>query len=179
MYFPDTADQGAIVEMRKAGLPAASEVDKAINTGIQVIKKLLRVPGSHESKIFIARETCAPLINEFSMYHFKVDAAGLVTEDPEKEFDHWLDALRYPLSMLLGKSVMIGGEGLNIEDRSITDSRGNYRQMPTAAEFAKEHNMTFNEEVDTTKLGKIGTREQLNDGDDDDWNGGGGFLWSF
>lgn len=177
MYFPDVANQGAIVEMRKAGLPAASDVDKSVGTGIQVVKKHLRVPGGGAPKMHIAKETCAPLINEFTMYHFKTDAAGMITEEPEKEFDHWLDALRYPMSMLMGKSVMIGGEGLNVEEESITDNSGRYHRMPSPAEFAKEQNIDFNDQVDTTKLGKIGTKSELDD-DDDDWNGGGGFLWS-
>lgn len=179
MYFPDVADQGAIVEMRKAGLPAASEVDKNINTGIQIIKKLLRVPGAGvaESKICMAKETCSPLMNEFTMYHFKTDAAGMITEDPESANDHWLDALRYPLTMLLGKSTLIGGEGLNIAQDSITDNNGNFHKMPTPGEFAKTQNIQFSEEADTSKLGKIGKVKDL-DGDDDDWNGGGGFLWS-
>lgn len=180
MYFPDIADPGAVQEMRKAGLPVASEVDKNINSGIQVIKKMLRTPGSGDPKLFVAQETCQNLIQEFGMYHFKTDASGLITEVPDTEHDHWLDALRYPLMMLLGKSVMIGGDGLNFDRDKIADKSGNFRKMPTAAEFAQEKGYNFNEEVDTSKLGKIGTLSELeDDDDDDDWNGGGGFLWSF
>ena len=180
MYFPDSANQGAIVEMKKAGLPASDKVDKDVNAGIQIVKKCLRVPGgaNTDTKMFIATETCQKLKDEFLLYHFKTDAAGEATEDPEKKGDHWLDALRYALMMLLGKSVMMGANGMSDTNEKITDQGGNYRKMPTPAEFAKEQGININEEVDTSKLGKIGTATELDEEDDDDWSGGGGFLWS-
>jgi hypothetical protein len=180
LYFPDVADQGAIEEMKKAGLPAANDVDKAINTGIQAIKKMLRVPGQTEPKMFIAKETCGPLITEFSMYHFKTDAAGIITDVPEEEYDHWLDALRYGITMLFGKSTMIIGGGVNVVDNtSIIDKNGNYHRVPTAAEYAAANNMNFNPDVDTSKIGKVGTKSKLDDDGDDGVGGEGGFLWSF
>lgn len=183
LYFPDAADQGAIDEMKKAGLPAANNVDKAINTGIQAIKKFLRVPGSPDPKIFLAKETCAPLIEEFQMYHFKADAAGLITDIPEEEYDHWLDALRYPITMLFGKSTLIiGGSALSLDDaQSAVDRQGNFHRVPTAGEFATTHNMPFNTEVDTSKLGKVGKASDIDNDDGEDGSGGGSgsFLWSF
>lgn len=182
LYFPDVADQGAIEEMKKAGLPTANNVDKAINTGIQAIKKFLRVPGSPDPKLFLAKETCEPLIQEFQMYHFKTDAAGLITEDPEEEYDHWLDALRYPITMLFGKSsLVIGGSGVSLGDaQSNVDANGNFHRVPTAEEYASAHNMPFNSEIDTSKLGKVGKATDIDDDDGDDGVGGdGGFLWSF
>ena len=76
--------------MQKAGLPVANERDKGqINTGIQVIKKFLKTPGSTAPKLFLAQDMCIPLVREFSLYHYKVDAAGLITDDPDKEHDHY------------------------------------------------------------------------------------------
>ena len=184
LYFPDVADPGAIEEMKKAGLPVANNVDKAINTGIQGIKRLLRVPGQAEPKIFLARETCIPLIEEFQMYHFKVDAAGLITEDPEGEYDHWLDALRYIISMLFGKAaVILGGNGLSIGDTSaLVDGQGSYKRTPTPEEFANANNIPFRTDSDTSKLGKVGKKSEIDpeEGDEGGGVGGdGGFLWSF
>ena len=178
LYFPDIADQGAVTEMRKAGLPTASDNDKSINTGTQVIKKLLRVPGTTDTKMHIAKETNGPLIEEFLTYHFKTAADGTITEIPDSEYDHWLDALRYPLTMLLGKSILImGGGGLDLEDNKITDNSGAYFKTPTSAEYAQANGVRFNSEVDTSKIGKIGKASDLDD-NDDEFNGGGGFLWS-
>lgn len=184
LYAPDQADQGAIQEMQKAGLPVATDAKKGeINTGIQVIKKLLKVPGTLDTKILLNKETCKPLINEFSLYHYKLDAAGLVTDIPEGEHDHWLDALRYPLTLLLGKgNVILSGEGLGFDStHGIQDNMGNFHRTPTASEFASLKGISINEtEQDSSKLGKIGTKNELEDDPEDSNSGGnGGFLWSF
>lgn len=177
LYFPDVADQGAVTEMKKSGLPVSADNDKNINTGIQVIKKLLRVPGSQDTRIHVAKETCNPLINEFLTYHFKTAADGTITEMPDTADDHWLDALRYACTMLFSKSTLVTGTGLNIDDKnSLTDNTGNYYRTPTPEEYAK--NLGINTEVDTSKLGKVGKLSDLDDNDDDDWKGGQGFLWS-
>lgn len=177
LYFPDVADQGAVTEMRKAGLPVSSENDKSINTGVQVIKKHLRVPGSSDTKMHVAQETCGPLIEEFLTYHFKTAADGTITEVPDTEYDHWLDALRYPMTMLFGKGTLILGNGMVSDEQKVTDNNGSYMRTPTIEEFARENNLNIDTEVDDSKVGKVGKLSDLDD-DEDDWNGGGGFLWS-
>lgn len=183
LYVPDAADQGAIQEMQKSGLPVANQKDKGnINTGIQVIKKLLKVPGTTENKIWFAKETTQHIINEMTLYHYKLDAAGLVTEDPDSAHDHWIDALRYPLTLLLGKSAIILGGGLEFDSMSgVVNNDGAYKRTPTAFEYAEANNIKLNDTpVDQSKLGKIGTKTQLDDDPDDSGeNGSGGFLWSF
>ena len=68
-------------EMRKAGLPAHGDAKKgSVETGVQVIKKLLRVPGSMDTKLLLAKETCSPIIAEFGLYHFKTSADGTISE---------------------------------------------------------------------------------------------------
>ena len=182
LYVPDQADQGAIQEMKKAGLPTANDAKKPeIMTGIQVIKKLLKVPGTTEAKLFLAKETTSHIVNEFSLYHYKTDAAGIVTDDPDTENDHWLDALRYPLSLLLGKANIVLGGGLDFDNTDgLRDKSGSYSRTPTAAEFAATQGIPFNHnEQDASKMGKIGTKSQLDDDSDDDSGNQGGFLWSF
>lgn len=176
LYFPDVADQGAVTEMKKSGLPVSAENDKAINTGVQVIKKLLRVPGSQDTRLHVAKETCGPLINEFLTYHFKTAADGTITEIPDTADDHWLDALRYACTMLFSKSTLIMGSGVALEENTVQDNNGNYYRAPTPEEYARSQGIST--EVDTSKLGKIGKPSDLDGGDDDQWNGGGGFLWS-
>lgn len=182
LYVPDQADQGAIQEMKKAGLPTANDAKKPeIMAGIQVIKKLLKVPGSTETKLFLAKETTKHIQEEFTLYHYKTDAAGIVTDDPDTENDHWLDAIRYPLSLLLGKTnLILGGSGLDFDNMDgLRDKSGAYSRTPTAAEFAATQGIQFNtNDQDVSKLGKIGTKSELDD-DSDDSNNSGGFLWSF
>lgn len=180
LYFPDIADMGAVVEMRKAGLPTVSEIDKSINTGIQIIKSKLRVPGSPEPKIFFAKETCGSIIDEFKMYHFKTASDGTISDVPEEEFDHWLDALRYCMTSIFGKTVLLSSQ----EDTSFNkaaDNQGNFYGMPSVTAFAASKGINLNTEVNNQHLiGKIGTIKEFMDEEDADneIKGDGGFLWS-
>lgn len=182
LYVPDSADQGAIQEMKKSGLPVANQTNKGqINTGIQVIKKWLKIPGSIDTKIFFARETCQHIVTEMGMYHYKLDAAGMVTDDPDTEYDHWIDALRYPMTLLFGKSTLSLGGGLEFDTAStVIDQSGNYNRMPTPQEYAANNGITINPaEQDLSKIGKIGTKRELEENDDPESSGSsGGFIWT-
>lgn len=181
LYVPDAADQGAIQEMRKSGLPVANQADKgSINTGIQVIKKFLKIPGSIEPKLFFAKETCGPILNEMTLYHYKLDAAGVPTDDPDTEHDHYIDALRYPMALMFSKNTLILGSGLDLERAQLpVDTNGNFTKMPDASEFAESKGIRFQEsEPDISKLGKIGKISELDDSDDES-GGSGSFVWTF
>jgi hypothetical protein len=182
LYVPDQADQGAIQEMQKSGLPVSNVADKGqIMTGIQVIKKLMKIPGSMDSRIFLVKDTCQHIINEFTMYHYKLDAAGYVTDIPEADHDHWIDALRYPLTLLLGKTNIILGGGLEFDSTAgVTDIQGSFHRTPTASEFAASKGIQINQnEEDPAKMGKIGKKSDLDDPEDDSSGGSGSFLWQF
>ena len=178
LYFPDMANPGDGVTMRQEGLPCPSKQTKDTPGGIQVVKKWLRSLASPVPKMYFAKETCTPIIQEFGMYHYKVDAAGEITEDPAKEYDHWLDALRYAMYELFSQSTLVS----LVEDvdygMGVTDASGKFTRMPTAEEFAKDKGLSINTEVDTSKLGKVGKLSDLEE-DDQDVNGSGSFLWSF
>ena len=179
LYFIDMANPGDATTMRLEGLPVPSKVDKEVMSGIQVVKKWLRPVGMSNPKIFFAKETTEHIITEFGLYHYKTDAAGRVTDDPESESDHWLDALRYPVYALFGKNKLVTAD---VEDGSadinVQDVDGNYHRAPSAEEYALTQGITINtEEQSTAKLGKIGKLSELED--DDETDGDGGFLWSF
>lgn len=178
LYFPDMADPGDAQEMRKMGLPTTTNSEKAnINTGIQVIKKWLRTPGSNEAKIFFASETCKPLIQEFQLYHFKADAAGNMTDDPDTEHDHWLDALRYCMVNLFGKNtIVLGSAGVDFETSKIVDSRGHFIKPPTPEEYAKVNNIPFSSDYSTDNIGKIGKLSELDE--EEEKSAEGGFIWT-
>ena len=180
LYVPDVADQGAIQEMQKAGLPVSNTDKGEIKAGIQVIRKLMKVPGTLEPKLFLAKEFCTALVNEFTLYHYKLDSAGLITDIPDTEHDHWIDAIRYPLTLLLGKTNIILSGGLDFDmSDNLVNSDGNYHRTPTAEEFAQSKGISINHnEQDMSKLGKIGTKDELNK-EEDEISGDGSFLWSF
>jgi hypothetical protein len=88
LYFPDCANPGDVQMFRQEGLPVPTNQIKDIPGGIQVIKKWLRSLASPTPKFYVAKETNAFLIEEFKLYHFKTDAAGVITDDPEDENNH-------------------------------------------------------------------------------------------
>lgn len=182
LYFPDMANPGDGVTMRTEGLACPTEQKKDTPGGIQIVKKWLRSLASPVPKIFFARDNCAPIIQEFFMYHFKTDASGKITEDPEKGHDHWLDALRYALYALFGNNqVVIDGYASDPAPK-LLDNQGHYTRSPSPEEFAasKGIRITTTSDVDKSKLGKIGTRSELDDDEADPTLGGNGaFLWSF
>lgn len=178
LYFPDLADPGDGVEMKKLGLPTSNNFDKGhINFGIQIIKKWLRVPGSTEPKMFFAQETCAPIIKEFQLYHFKTDASGIVGDDPDTQHDHWLDALRYAMVGLFGKNqVIMSSAGMDYDSSKILDSQGNFIKPPTPEEYARVHNIPLNTHINTDNIGKVGRLSELDE--DIEESSDGGFIWT-
>lgn len=182
LYFPDMANPGDAVTMRTEGLPCPSEQKKDTPGGIQIVKKWLRSLASPVPKMFFAKDTCAPIIQEFFMYHFKTDAAGIVTEDPEKEYDHWLDALRYALYEIFGKNRMVMASSDTHLEGKLLDQIGNYTRVPSAEEFAASKGIKLDppSPTEAVKLGKIGKQSELDADEEDPRTGGdGAFLWSF
>lgn len=191
LYVPDQADQGSIMEMQKAGLPVSNSAKKEpIKFGIQIIRKLLKSPISSEPKLVFAKETCSHIIAEMSQYHYKLDASGLATDEPDTEHDHWIDALRYAITLILGKSTIILGDALTYDSTyGLRDSSGvAFTKAPTPVEFAEAMGIPINNNdvpsvADGTpnNLGKIGKISDI-DRDEDpgsDPNNSGGFIWSF
>ena len=63
LYFPDIANGSALDLMKQASLPVANEIDKSVNLGLQVIKRLLRTPGTGDPKNRLATG-CTKLGNQ-------------------------------------------------------------------------------------------------------------------
>ncbi len=83
---------GVILEaVKKAGVGQKS----SILGGIQLINDMLKIQGNGKPKLFIS-EACKNLIYEFETYHYPEDVMDKNNpEDPVKDKDHLLDALRY------------------------------------------------------------------------------------
>jgi hypothetical protein len=182
MYYIDTANPGDILTMKQEGLPVNTDIAKSnINDGIQIIKKKLYSLDSPEPKLFIAKDSCNNIIIEFGKYHYKLDSAGIPTDIPASEDDHWLDGLRYILYKIFGKNeVLLDCNGEN-NGYNLLNNDGTYNRVPTAEEYADLHGIQYDPNIDMSKIGKIGTESELNhdDDDSDDICGSGGFFWSF
>lgn len=88
--YPDPARPEAIKELTNRGVNCA-EVSKghdSVANGIQKVREVLK------QKRLRVHKQCPNLINEFETYAYREN-----TEDPIKENDHLLDALRYVIMM--------------------------------------------------------------------------------
>lgn len=93
VWYPDPAEPDRIEEMRRSGMNVR-EVNKDVEKGIDTVRTLLK-----NGKLKI-HASCVNLINEIQTYSYKDKKPGSnEPEEPIKENDHALDALRYPLFM--------------------------------------------------------------------------------
>lgn len=99
--YPDPESPSAIEELRKRGVNIRDVVKgkDSIKNGIDSVRELLKA-----NKLFI-HASCKNLIYEFETYVYpeKKDMHN-EEENPIKENDHALDALRYVISMVAGNS---------------------------------------------------------------------------
>jgi hypothetical protein len=183
MFCPDSEDPAGIQDFRDADLPV-TQIDKtagSVKRGINKVKGLLRVPGTNrDAKIFFSKDLDVKdpaydtnIIDELEMYHKKMDVAGTVKDDddPEKEFDDFLDALRYVIYWLFagtGKAVWAGGLA-NSGTGSVLE------------QAVQQHNLTY---VDNRDILDAEGRVKSPKKDDDPEGGstppaGGGMTWSW
>ena len=87
-FVVDASAAGLIAGMRNAGLNARARKGRVLD-GISAVQDLLRVRGDGKPRLTID-PSCVNTINEFESYVWKEGR-----DEPVKEFDHAMDALRY------------------------------------------------------------------------------------
>lgn len=174
MYCPDLANGSGNALLRQAGLPTTGDIDKTVNLGINIVKGFLRVPGTNGMvRLFIAPDLIsqdpkhAGIIEEFELYHKKIDASGKILDDhePEKEFDHYLDALRYVIYWLFGRKRM--RVGTDYEKPKTVSPNSN---VPTHEQILKDFSIPYIDNRDKKDEGG---------GPDDDLPPGSGAIWGW
>ena len=83
--YPDPEDPARIESMKRAGF-ACREVDKNVALGISRVRELIR------KKQLYVFNTCKNTLDEFNSYRYDPEKTK---EEPIKENDHLMDALRY------------------------------------------------------------------------------------
>ena len=91
MVAVDASAAGLIADLRNCGLPAEPRKGRVLD-GIGMVQNMLAVQGDGRPRLTID-PGCRNLINEFESYVWKEGK-----DEPVKEFDHALDALRYLLA---------------------------------------------------------------------------------
>lgn len=146
MYCPDIANGSGADLLKQAGLPVTKEIDKRVNFGVNLVKGLLRVPGSNnEARVWFAPDLASTVVGvegimeELELYHKQMDQTGKILDDadPEDEYDHYLDALRYMVYFLFGKSRMQMGTD-PVQEREKRQSN-----IPSNTELLQQQGIVF------------------------------------
>jgi PBSX family phage terminase large subunit len=87
-FVVDSSAAGLIASLRDAGVNARKRTGRVLD-GIGLIQDLLVIKGDGKPRLTVD-PSCVNLINEFETYVWKDDK-----DEPVKEYDHALDALRY------------------------------------------------------------------------------------
>lgn len=101
----DEAAPELIAQLVNAGVPAEGAKGKVLD-GIRLVQDRLKVQGDGLPRLTIEpfqknadgeypEGSCADVQNEFESYVWKKDPKGNSKDEPEKQYDHSLDALRY------------------------------------------------------------------------------------
>jgi PBSX family phage terminase large subunit len=110
--YCDPSNPEGINLLKACGFNACKAAN-SINNGIQSVKSLLTDTDADASPRLKISDKCTSLIREFSLYTFSKNK-----DEPLKENDHCLDALRYALeSFLKQKSRIITGDKITFERR--------------------------------------------------------------
>lgn len=90
-----TADHDAQdnAELRQYGVFTKNAI-KDIIDGVQAVKARLKVAGDGRPRLFVT-ENCINVIREIGLYRWQTVKKGNEKEEPLKENDHTMDALRY------------------------------------------------------------------------------------
>lgn len=93
IIYADSAEPKSIAELRGYwwNVKATTKGPDSVDYGIQFVQnlKLAITAGSKQ------------MIIEFKLYCRKLNSSGDPTNEPVKEYDHWMDAMRYCLIMVL------------------------------------------------------------------------------
>jgi len=91
----DQAAAGLIADMKNAGLPAMGHKGRVLD-GIQAVQNYLAIAGDGRPRLTVD-PACVETINEFESYVWRPEK-----DEPMKENDHAMDALRYYVDNLGG-----------------------------------------------------------------------------
>ena len=90
----DDSAAGLIAELQSIGLPARAASKGRVLDGIQLVQNALAVAGDGKARLTVA-PCCENIIGEFESYVWRQSSKGVEKDEPVKENDHALDAIRY------------------------------------------------------------------------------------
>lgn len=98
--YIDPSAAPLIVQFRKDGIHNIFQADNDVRDGISAVSTALST-----GRLFIHKR-CVNTIREFYAYTWDPKAQKRGEDKPMKQFDHAMDALRYPIYSLMGRNVV-------------------------------------------------------------------------
>jgi len=96
----DDSANGLIAELVNADVPAQAAQKGDVLSGIQRVQDRLKVQGDNLPRLTVD-PSCVNTINEFESYIWKkVTNTGIIKDEPNKENDHAMDAMRYLITLI-------------------------------------------------------------------------------
>lgn len=97
----DSAAPELIAALQQAGVPAiaAKKGPDSVTAGIALVQQRLQDPGDGIARLRVL-ESCSPVIDEFEAYEWRENRVGQSKDEPVKENDHTMDAIRYAIMWL-------------------------------------------------------------------------------
>lgn len=89
----DESAAGLIADMQNNGIPATSAKGRVLD-GIQKVQDRLKLQGDGKPRLTVD-PSCVNVVNEFESYVWKKAKDGMGKDEPLKENDHAMDAIRY------------------------------------------------------------------------------------
>ena len=105
----DASAAGLIADLRNSGIAATAAKGRVLD-GIQAVQNLLKVAGDGRPRLTVSPD-CTATISEFESYVWKP-----LKDEPVKENDHALDAIRYYLDANTRGGWLITTEGNDYAD---------------------------------------------------------------
>jgi hypothetical protein len=98
IVFPDPEDPASAATFRRKGFKIRkwNKEKGSVKAGIEIVRTKLKSAIGGTTLFFLKDdEGCNNLVRQMIRYHFKQDAAGNITDEPDKDQDDSCDALRY------------------------------------------------------------------------------------
>lgn len=114
--FVDEAAAGLIADIRNRGMNAQGAKGRTpdssgkhiILEGVREVQNRLKVAGDGKPRLAVD-PACVNTINEFESYAWKPEK-----DEPEKEYDHAMDALRYLVAATMNKTAFDSAAGFRV-----------------------------------------------------------------
>jgi hypothetical protein len=159
-WFMDTAQPMFIKSFKKAGMPC-KEFKKDVSGGISSIRgQIIDASGRRRLKVLLTEEN-RHIIKGFHSHHFRTDAAGNITAEPDDE-NHAdaLDSLRYMGQNLFATKGGLVAPDLREREQEILKNRSSLPQFqpdPGQRNYFNEIFEMASNEVDSKGKGKSAT----------------------